>query len=168
MNLKGFNLAPFNILDNEWALLTAGNKDNFNTMTISWGGFGTIWNIPTATVYVRSNRYTYKFMEENEYFTISFFDKKFKKDLSVLGSKSGRDLDKLSLTKLTPHVLDNAISFNEANLTIVCKKMFFQDLDVKNINNKCVPQSEIERFYTKEPAHRMYLGEVVDIIDKRK
>ena len=85
-----------------------------------------------------------------------------------MGSKSGRELDKLSLTRLTPEFLENTVSFQEAKLTIVCKKIYFQDLDIHNIDSNSIPQSEIERFYKKEPIHRMYIGEVVDIIDKRK
>lgn len=168
MDLKNFKVAPFHMLDQEWALLTAGRKDKFNTMTISWGGFGTLWNKPVVTVYVKPIRYTYQFMEENEYFTISFYEEDYKKDLGILGSKSGRELDKLSLTRLTPEFLENTVSFQEAKLTIVCKKIYFQDLDIQNIDSNSISQSEIERFYQKEPIHRMYIGEVVDVIDKRK
>ena len=89
MNLKDFNVAPLYVLDKEWALLTVGNSDKFNTMTISWGGLGTLWNKPVVTVYVKPIRYTYEFMEENDYFTISFYDHKYRKDLALLGSKSG-------------------------------------------------------------------------------
>lgn len=167
MDLKKFNLAPLYAIDQEWALLTVGEKEKFNTMTISWGGLGTIWNKPVVTVYVKPIRYTYEFMENNEYFTISFYDKEYRKDLGILGSKSGRDMDKVSLTKLTPEFLDNATSFKEAKLTIVCKKIYFQDLDINNINTDSVPESEVDRFYKTEPVHRMYIGEVVDIIDRR-
>lgn len=167
MDLKKFNLAPLYAIDQEWALLTVGEKEKFNTMTISWGGLGTIWNKPVVTVYVKPIRYTYEFMENNEYFTISFYDKEYRKDLGILGSKSGRDMNKVSLTKLTPEFLDNATSFKEAKLTIVCKKIYFQDLDINNINTDSVPQSEVDRFYKTEPVHRMYIGEVVDIIDRR-
>lgn len=163
MDLENFSLAPLYTIDQEWALLTAGKKDNFNTMTISWGGLGTLWNKPVATVYVKPIRHTYKFMESNEYFTLSFYDEEYKKDLSILGAKSGKDLDKIALTKLTPEFLKNSISFAEANLTIVCKKIYFQDLDIKNVQQK-----EVDRFYKIDPIHRMYIGEVVDIIDKRK
>ena len=79
--------------------------------------------------------------------------KNTKKDLGFLGSKSGRDIDKISYTNLTPEFIDNGITFKEANLTIVCKKIYFQDLDKKNI-----PQTEIDRFYNNEPVHRMYIG----------
>lgn len=163
MDLKNFNLAPLYKLDQEWALLTSGTNEKFNTMTISWGGFGTIWNKPVVTIYVRPSRYTYEFIEKNEYFTISFYDEKYKKDLGILGSKSGKELDKVSLTKLSPEFLDKGISFKEAELTIICRKIYFQDLDMSNIDYK----SELDRFYKNEPMHRMYIGEVVNIIDKR-
>ena len=132
-------------------------------MTISWGSLGTLWHKPIVTIYVRPNRYTNEFIENNDYFTLSFYDEEYKKDLGFLGSKSGRDIDKISYTNLTPEFIDNGITFKEANLTIVCKKIYFQDLDKKNI-----PQTEIDRFYNTEPIHRMYIGEVIDIIDKRK
>ena len=167
MDLKNFNLEPFNILDKEWALLTAGNKDKFNTMTISWGGFGTIWHKPVVTVYVRPNRYTYEFIENSDYFTISFFDEKFKDDLAVLGSKSGRDLNKLALTKITPNFVEKGISFDESYLTIVCKKIYFQDINLENI----IPEERENislKLFNNQPVHRMYIGEVVEIIDGRK
>ena len=163
MDLKKFNLAPLYKIDKEWALLTCGKKEKFNMMTISWGGLGTLWHKPIATIYVRPNRYTNEFIENNDYFTLSFYDEEYKKDLGFLGSKSGRDIDKISYTNLTPEFIDNGITFKEANLTIVCKKIYFQDLDKKNI-----PKTEIDRFYNNEPVHRMYTGEVIDIIDKRK
>ena len=86
----------------------------------------------------------------------------------ILGSKSGRNINKIELTKLTPEFFKNTTSFKEAKLTIICKKIYFQDLDINNINVDSIPQSEVDRFYKTEPIHRMYIGEVIDIIDKRK
>lgn len=162
MDLKNFNFAPLYSLDQEWALLTSGSKEQFNTMTVSWGGMGTLWSKPVVTVYVKPIRYTYEFMENNEYFTLSFYNEEYKKDLGILGSKSGKDCNKVALTKLTPEFYENAVTFNEAKLTLICKKIYFQDLDIKQI-----PQEAINKFYTTDPIHRMYIGEVIDIIDKR-
>ena len=89
-----FTTDIFETYDKQWALLTAGSMDKFNTMTISWGGLGTIWGMPVATVYVRTSRYTHDFMDDNEYFTVSFYPEEMKKTLGVLGSKSGREIDK--------------------------------------------------------------------------
>lgn len=168
MDLRNFNLAPLYTIDQEWAVLAVGRKEKFNAMTISWGGLGTIWNKPVATVYVKPNRYTYKFMEENEYFTISFYNEKYREDLKILGSKSGKNVDKVALTKFTPEFLKNTTSFKEAKLTIICKKIYFQDLDINNISTDSIPQNEVDRFYKREPIHRMYIGEVIDIIDRRE
>lgn len=33
----------FEVIGKEWMLVTAGNKDHFNTMTASWGGIGFLW-----------------------------------------------------------------------------------------------------------------------------
>lgn len=150
-----------NMFNDDWALVTAGTKDSFNTMTISWGGMGTLWSKPVVTVYIRPNRYTYEFIENNDYFIISFFDNKYKKDLGILGSKSGRDGDKLALTSLTPEVIDHGITYKQATKTIVCKKLYYQDLKAERI-----PEEIIESCYAKEPVHRMYIGEVVEIIEK--
>lgn len=163
MKLDELKFAPLNDLDKNYALLTAGVKGDFNTMTISWGGFGTLWNKPVVTVYVKPIRYTYKFMENNDYFTVSFYDDKYKKDLLTLGTKSGRDSDKISLTSLNPLYLDNSVSFEEANVTLVCKKIYYQDLNLELIKENL--SSDIyNRFYGDDPVHRMYIGEVIDII----
>lgn len=162
MNLESFNFKPFYTLDKEWALLSVGNKEKFNMMTVSWGGFGTIWGRPVVSVYARKSRYTYEFMEENDYFTLSFYEEKYKKDLGILGSKSGRNINKKDLVSLHEEEVGNSISFKEANLTLVCKKIYYDDLKKENMK----PEIQ-EQFYKKDEIHRMYIGEVIDIIDRR-
>ena len=60
-------------------LITAGNINDFNTMTIGWGTIGCLWSKPVFIAYVKQNRYTFEFTEKNEYFTISFYDEKYTK-----------------------------------------------------------------------------------------
>ena len=153
------NINAFSQFDQKWALLTAGTKDNFNTMTISWGGMGTLWSRPVVTVYVKPIRYTYEFMEKNDYFTVSFFPEEYKGALGILGTKSGRDCDKVALSGLTPVEVKDSMSFREAAITVVCKKIYHQDLDVSQ-----VPEDAKEHYYKHEAAHRMYIGEVVEIL----
>ena len=124
-----FNTNIFEQYDKKWALLTAGDKDKFNTMTISWGGLGTLWNKPVTTVYVRTSRYTNEFMKDNDYFTVSFYPDECKKVLGVLGSKSGRDMDKIHESGLTPKEVENGITFAEAEVTLVCRKLICQRLE---------------------------------------
>ena len=154
-----FNTNIFDQYDKKWALLTAGDKDKFNTMTISWGGLGTLWNKPVATVYVRTSRYTNEFMKDNDYFTVSFYPEECKKVLGVLGSKSGRDMDKIHESGLTPKEVENGVTFAEAEVTLVCKKMICQRLDPANMTPEIAKQ-----FYENEALHDMYVGEVVAIL----
>lgn len=156
-----FNVDIFNKLDKEWALLTAGNKDDFNSMTVSWGAMGTIWGKPSVTVYVRESRYTLGYMDKNDYFTLSFYPESYKKDLGIMGSKSGRDTDKVALTSLTPEPVENSMSFKEAEITLVCKKRYKQLMDYE-----AYPEDVKEAYYKDHDIHYMFIGEVVDIIQK--
>ena len=155
----GFDAGIFKSFDQDWALVTAGTIDHFNTMTISWGGLGTLWGLPVATVYVRQSRYTHDFLEKNDLFTVSFFEEAYRKDLNVLGSRSGRDGNKLALTSLTPKALDKAVTFEQASQTILCRKLYRQDMDPA-----AIPQAVFSKFYEKESLHTIYIGEVLQVL----
>ena len=144
----------------EWALVTAGKEGDYNTMTISWGGLGTLWSKPVTTVYVKPCRYTFGFMQANDYFTVSFFDSTYKKDLTILGTASGRDGDKVALTSLHPVFLENGVTFKEAKTTIVCKKTYELPLVCDGMSDEI-----IEHYYTKEEPHHIFLGEVLEVLD---
>ena len=156
-----FNTDIFSQFHEKWALLSAGSKENHNSMTISWGGLGTLWSKPVATVYVKPIRHTYQFMEKNEYFTISFYPEKYKLALNVMGSISGRNNDKDKISGLTVKEVGKAVTYEEAEITLLCKKIYFQDM-VRDT----MPNDVIEQYYTKEEPHRMYVGEVIEVISK--
>ncbi len=158
--MKNYMEKTFDLYNKGWALITAGTGENFNTMTISWGGLGTLWNKPVATVYVKPVRYTHDFLDKNEYFTVSFFGEEYRQDLAVLGTLSGRDGDKVAKTKLTSVAVGNSVSFKEAKLTLLCKKIYRQDMD-----KKFMPADVVEKYYTDEAEHTIYVGEVVEIIE---
>ncbi len=147
------------LFNKDWALVTARKGDSFNTMTIGWGGLGTLWSRPVVTVYIKPCRYTHEFMESDDCFTVSFFDQRYRSALALLGSKSGRDCDKVAESGLTPRVLDDGVTFAEAYVTLVCRKIYRQDLDLT-----AIPDFARDRYYRDEPPHTMYVGEVTDII----
>lgn len=153
---------PFKTIGTEWMLITAGMFEKYNMMTASWGGWGILWHMPVCFCVVRPHRYTFEFMEKASYFTLSTFDKKYKKTLDFCGAKSGRDVDKTSATGLTP-VKDSsgAVYFQEARLAIVLKKIYFQDIDPAHFLDP-----KIEDNYPKKDYHRMYIGKVVKCLIK--
>jgi flavin reductase (DIM6/NTAB) family NADH-FMN oxidoreductase RutF len=134
-------------------------------MTIAWGYFGIMWNKPMAVVVVRPTRFTFEFMEKYDTFTLTAFDKKFKKDLNLLGTKSGRDGDKIAETGLT--VVQSQVvpapSFKEAELVIECKKSYWDDFKRENFLD-----SDIEKKYPLKDYHRMYFGEILHIFGDEK
>lgn len=152
-------LDALGVFHNEWALVTAGREGDYNTMTIGWGGLGTLWSIPVATIYVKPVRYTHSFLERNDYFTVSFFPADCRKALGVLGTLSGRDGDKVTQSGLHPKYLEHGVTFEEATVTLVCKKIYRQDLDMN-----AMPTEMINRYYRQEAPHTMFVGQVVDIL----
>ena len=63
---------PFKI-NEEPALLTCGTEGHVNTMTISWGGLGVIWNKDVGFVFVRGSRYTKEFLDKYDTFSVTYF-----------------------------------------------------------------------------------------------
>ena len=119
---------------------------------------GTIWGKPMITVFIRPTRYTYEFIKSNEYFTVSFFDEKYREKLSLIGNKSGRDIDKVKETGFTPKFLDKGITYEEASETFILKKWYFQFMDASQI-----PDDVKKVYYTPgDETHYMFIGLVVD------
>lgn len=156
INPKDISFPLFKFIGDEWMLITAGNKDSVNTMTASWGGAGVLWNKPVAFSFVRPQRYTFEFMEKEQYFTLSFFYADMKQALKVCGSKSGRDIDKIKETGLIPQYDLEAPYFQQAKMVLVCKKLYGQFIKPEFFINE-----EIKDFYPNKDYHKMYIGEIV-------
>ena len=154
-----FETDIFEQFNKKWALVCAGTEEDHNAMTISWGGMGTLWGKPVVTVYVKPCRYTYNYLNNNEYFTVSFYDEKYREALSLMGSLSGRDTDKEKKAGLHACACGNSVSFEEASVTLVCRKIYWNDLLKENM-----PEEAIRHHYRTEDPHRMYIGEVTEIL----
>lgn len=148
----------------DWMLVTAGTKEKFNTMTANWGGAGYLWNRPVVFVFVRPQRYTYEFTENNESFTLSFFEEKYREALNLCGVKSGRDCDKVKEAKLTPHfTINNLPTFKEATLVIECRKLY-----ADMIEKECfIDNTPFNNHYTsKDGVHKMYIAQIEKVYIK--
>ncbi len=163
ISIKQFNTDIFKAWDKTWFLLTSGDfaKNDYNSMTVAWGSLGIMWNKPFAQVVVRPTRFTYEFMEKYDSFTLTAFPPDYKAALQLLGTKSGRDGDKIAESGLTPMASRNiaAPAFEEANLILECKKIYWQDFD-----NSHFLDAGIEKKYPQHDYHRVYFGEVVTIL----
>lgn len=152
----------FEMVNGQWMLVTAGDCSGFNMLTANWGALGVLWGLPVATSYIRPQRYTYEFMEKSTYYTLSFYGEDMREMLNLCGTKSGRDIDKAKEAGLTPAFAScGAPYFAEAELVIVCKKLYYNDIDPKNFLD-----SRIAGNYYPDDYHRMYIGEVVEVLKK--
>jgi len=152
----------FQNIGSEWALLSAGDATRFNTMTIGWGSLGFIWQRPVITVLVRPPRYTREFLDKFENFSVSFYDRKYRNALNLLGSLSGRDSDKIALSGLTPAFIDGVPTFQEAYLTVIARKLYRGQLE----SAKFLVPAVDKQFYPKKDYHTVYFAELVKTIGK--
>lgn len=110
INMENFKQKAYNVFelfDQQWALVTAGSIEHYNSCTVGWGSLGNLWgptgrSRPTVTVYVHPARYTCEFLERGDTFTVSFYPPEYRRALGYIGSHSGRDGDKAAAAGLTP------------------------------------------------------------------
>lgn len=147
----------FSLIGEQWMLVTAGTAERCNTMTASWGGLGVLWGAPMATIYIRPQRYTFEFLEKSDTFSLCFFPPQYREALALCGSKSGRDVDKIKQCGLTVLTSEEGTPyFEQAQLALICKKTYWQDLDHTHFLDEAIEQ----KWYNKD-YHRMYFGEIL-------
>ena len=152
------SLNPFERIGRDWCLISAGTEESgFNTMTASWGGVGILWNKPVATCYIRPQRYTKEFVDREDMFTLTFFPDGFRNALNLCGTVSGREHDKPAEAGITPLFTDGTVTFEEANLVLVCKKLFAQPM----VESSFIDKKVLEVNYPKMDLHTIYVGEIV-------
>ena len=135
----------FRLIGRDWMLVTAGKERSFNTMTAS----------------VRPSRYTYEFIEREREYSLSFLGPDDRRTLQVCGSKSGRDIDKVKETGLTPLFDQPAPYFEQARLVLICRKLYTHDLDPAAFLDPAIAGS-----YKDGDYHRMFVGEIVKVLEK--
>ncbi len=154
---------PFKLIGSDWGLVTAGNRDSLNTMTVSWGGVGIMWNKPVAFTFIRPQRYTFEFIEREECYSVCFFDEQYRGALSLCGSKSGRNVNKIDETGLTPVFTEDGVPyFEQARLVLICKKLYAQPLCEEGV----LGGDSVLKHYNGDEYHKMYVSEILEVLTK--
>lgn len=165
IDIDDYSTNVFVDFKNNWGLVTAGTLEDHNTLTVGWGSLGVLWRKNVCTVYVRGSRHTNNYLQQHDYFTVSFYDKEHFEGLKIYGTLSGRDYDKDKLTGFTPLEINKGISYAEANTIIVCKKIYADEF-----NPKLFLDDGVKEFYEKtkeDPTyHYYYIGEILGIYRK--
>jgi flavin reductase (DIM6/NTAB) family NADH-FMN oxidoreductase RutF len=158
-----FDHSPFRLIGKEWLLITAPDEEKesgANAMTASWGGLGVLWNTPVATVYVRPQRHTYGLMEASDRISLCVMGAAYKQALTLCGTKSGRDMDKLKECGLSTEKIDRVPAIADSNVIMICKKLYADDLKEDN----CIDRSHLSHY--KGDFHRFYVLEIEKIFVK--
>lgn len=146
-------------LSESWSLITAGDNNQFNMMTASWGGLGFLYNKPVSFCFINPTRYTYQLMEKGDYYTISFYTETYREALNYCGSSSGRDAGKVSGSGLTPITTPSGSkAFSEAWMIIECRKLVSQPVSYEGMNDE-----ELKQNWKGKETHKMYIGEILNV-----
>ncbi|MCL2322526.1 MAG: flavin reductase family protein [Oscillospiraceae bacterium] len=138
------------------AFLSTKNGNIINTMTISWGYVGFMWNKPYFITLVRPQRYTKKIIDKATSFTISIPYDKLKDELMICGTKSGADIDKGKVVKFIPAKSVDGVVIDGCDTYYECNIRMRDRLKEENI-----PEDALDKHY-KGDYHYLYFGEIVD------
>ena len=150
-------------------LLTTKIDEKVNTMTIGWGTIGIEWGKPIFIAFVRESRYTKDMLDTNAEFSVNIpYGEVDAQILGFCGTKSGRDVDKITemgLTLESPLEI-SAPGIKELPLTLECKVLYRQKQDLSTI-----PEAILDRYYPSNPDcpyagsdrdyHYAYYAEIV-------
>lgn len=163
IDVKEFKCDPFEKIGEDWMLITAQKDDKVNTMTASWGAMGIMWHHKVVMLFIKGARYTKEFLDQSDTFSVTFYDtKKYRKDLTYLGTVSGRDEDKIEKVGFTIEKKDGTPYFAEAKTVLICKKLSRHFLDPKGIFDESV----VPTWYQDGNGfHDMYIGEIVKVME---
>lgn len=157
-----FDYSPFRMIGQDWMLIAAENEGRVNAMTASWGGLGVIWNKNVAYIFVRQSRFTKEFIDHSDTFSITFYPHKENvKMLGYMGSVTGRDENKIEKMGLTISHYEGVPYIEEASTVMICKK-----ISRVPISPEFLPDEIKKIHYANEDYHDMYVGEIIQILQK--
>ena len=156
------------LLGKDFYAVTAGKQEHYNSMVGSGGGFGILMRKPTIWGGFRTDRYTLELIQKEQTYTLTFFPEEYKKQLLYLGSKSGRDNDKMKEVELTSvQTPSGNMSYKEAKLIIECR---LTQITTPNPNDFYSQDAKdfINEAYKDENDYRKYVfGEITNVWAKK-
>lgn len=155
-----FKNSVFSEVGNKWLLVTAKDEENgrINAMTASWGTMGILWNKPVCVIFVRPQRHTKSLVDKEDVFSVNILESGHALAYKICGSLSGRDLDKVKESALTPVTLDGAYGFEESETVMVLKKLYADDLKEGSFIDK-----SLLSHYKDGDFHTAYVCEITGI-----
>jgi flavin reductase (DIM6/NTAB) family NADH-FMN oxidoreductase RutF len=159
LEVDSLEFNPFTKIGKGGALVSAGTKAKANTMTVSWGGFGVLWGKNVVFIFIRDSRYTKEFIDNSEFFSVSFLGNEYKESIDLCGNYSGRDVDKMSKAGLTWNYKHSIPFIDEGNFILICHK-----LSATELSHESFIAPDIKDWYADGDMHTMYVAEIMDFL----
>ena len=153
----------FDRLNKDWMLITAGEKEQANSMTASWGAFGILWNQPVAICFIRPQRHTFSLTEKNDTLSLSFYDEQWRNALSYMGKFSGRDGDKHAACGMSVAYFEDGTPYPaQATVVLRCRKLYAGRLE----ENCFFDPALVEKNYPSKDFHQMYVCKIEAVLQR--
>lgn|SRR3712207_1851410 len=90
----------FTLFGKEFPVVTVRTPENCNAMVASGGGMAVHFKKPATWLIFPSNRYTLELIKKEQAYTLSYFPDSHREKFMFLGTKSGRDSNKMEEVEL--------------------------------------------------------------------
>ena len=135
-------------------LMTAGNLRLFSSSVASCRFASELTFKPIAVCFLRPQRNTIRFLEKNDYFTLSYFSSQYKHILNSFGS--GPTAEKVEPSP-TPK---GNVYYPQAELTFECRKVFSLELILSSEIQAILVSEKKRSIYPGREVPRMFVGEI--------
>lgn len=163
VQLSQIKTNPFELIQNQGMLLTAGDPEQANSMMINWGFMGVVWNKPVVEVFVRQQRHTKGFIDAQRHFSLSLFDRDQRDKMIYFGTNSGRDTDKLDETGFHLENYWGTPYIRESQLVLICRKLYADRFHPENFLDPILA----DEIAANADFHTRYIAEI-EIVLQRK
>ncbi|MDR2292059.1 MAG: flavin reductase [Prevotellaceae bacterium] len=158
----------FKLVGKDFTVITSRKDSTFNSMTASWGGLGILFNKPATWCMLRANRYTLEIIKNEHTYTLSYFPDEYKEQVLFLGSKSGRNTNKMQETTLTPvQTPSGNMTYKEARLVFECKLTEITTVSPDDFLNQEDKDFILGGFEEAKEYHKLVFGEITGVWIKK-
>ncbi|MHA1784252.1 MAG: flavin reductase family protein [Candidatus Helarchaeota archaeon] len=148
--MEKVTIDPFDLVNitlSRTSILVSKGKNKVNMMALDWKSIGTLWGDPVCVVAVAPSRYTFELLNNCKQFTLNVPSEEMNSAVSIAGSYSGRNVDKIKKAGLTLVEARSGISVPVIDEAII------------NYECKIIHTSESGSIC----SHRLFFGEIYDV-----
>ena len=136
-------------------LISSGNAKMSSSSVASCRFASELTFKPIAVCFLRPQRGAIRFLEKNEYFTLSYFSPQFRHVLTSFGSGATAE-------KIVPSIMPSGnVYYDQAELVFECRKVTGFELILSSEIQAIMATEKKRSIYPGNEAPRMFVGEIL-------